>query len=249
MPILSKFLCLLSLVGAYDFPVGIGHGAERVLRGCLEHSVLDRWTIDMVDDIAWGVGWGLEADISSADSSTFIGDDIFVKFQHGGHDFRKSRSRSRVRPYPEYMHTSALEDNIQIPDAASIISTSRSRSRSKVDPATERTTILRSTSTDDSVPSPRTHSHPTLVSRGRRMRKSLSGGTSIISKSMSHSLSHSRSASPETPVDVDIRRFHFDHASADSVRSRYESQTSLKDGTKLDGLRTAGTNLNIFEGG
>ncbi|EJC98398.1 kinase-like protein, partial [Fomitiporia mediterranea MF3/22] len=46
------------LHGAYDIPLGIGHGAESVLRSCLEQVVSDRWTIDMVDEVAWGVGWG-----------------------------------------------------------------------------------------------------------------------------------------------------------------------------------------------
>ncbi|KAH8109758.1 kinase-like domain-containing protein, partial [Phellopilus nigrolimitatus] len=46
------------LHATYDLPPGIGHGAERVLKGCLEPIVLDRWTIDMVDDVAWGIGWG-----------------------------------------------------------------------------------------------------------------------------------------------------------------------------------------------
>ncbi|KAL5524241.1 hypothetical protein ACEPAF_9381 [Sanghuangporus sanghuang] len=55
------------LHGAYDPPPGIGHGAESVLRGCLEHNVPDRWTVDMVDDVAWGVGWG-EAGNASAGS-------------------------------------------------------------------------------------------------------------------------------------------------------------------------------------
>ena len=36
-------------------PSGIGHGAVHVLRGCLEKSVSIRWTIDQVDDVAWGL--------------------------------------------------------------------------------------------------------------------------------------------------------------------------------------------------
>ncbi|KAH9922974.1 kinase-like domain-containing protein [Fomitopsis serialis] len=53
------------LHGAYEMPKGIGHGAERVLTGCLERSVLNRWTIAMVDEVAWGIGWGAEGDEAS----------------------------------------------------------------------------------------------------------------------------------------------------------------------------------------
>lgn len=57
------------LHGVYDVPPGIGHGAERVLKGCLDRSVPNRWTISMVDEMAWGIGWGSEGDdVTSADS-------------------------------------------------------------------------------------------------------------------------------------------------------------------------------------
>lgn len=46
-------------------PKGIGHGAERVLTGCLERSVPNRWTVAMVDEVAWGIGWGAEGDEAS----------------------------------------------------------------------------------------------------------------------------------------------------------------------------------------
>ncbi|TFY61229.1 hypothetical protein EVJ58_g4651 [Rhodofomes roseus] len=53
------------LHGVYEMPKGIGHGAERVLTGCLERSVPNRWTIAMVDEVAWGIGWGAEGDEAS----------------------------------------------------------------------------------------------------------------------------------------------------------------------------------------
>ena len=54
-----------SPLGAYESPEGIGHGAENVLRGCLERLPSDRWTIEMVDNVAWGVGWGPAGDVSA----------------------------------------------------------------------------------------------------------------------------------------------------------------------------------------
>ena len=50
------------LPGTYDVPPGIGRGAERILGGCLERSVANRWSIAMVDEVSWGVGWGAEGD-------------------------------------------------------------------------------------------------------------------------------------------------------------------------------------------
>jgi hypothetical protein len=43
-------------------PINVGRGAELVLRGCLEASVTQRWTIAAVDDVSWSVGWGSDAD-------------------------------------------------------------------------------------------------------------------------------------------------------------------------------------------
>ncbi|KAG7444115.1 kinase-like protein [Guyanagaster necrorhizus] len=45
-----------------DFPSDVGRSTERVLRGCLDRNVSSRWTIAMVDEVAWGVGGGSEGD-------------------------------------------------------------------------------------------------------------------------------------------------------------------------------------------
>ncbi|KXN88114.1 NUAK family SNF1-like kinase 2 [Leucoagaricus sp. SymC.cos] len=50
------------LQGTFELPTGIGKGAERVLLGCLERPVQLRWNIAMVDEVAWGIGWGTEGD-------------------------------------------------------------------------------------------------------------------------------------------------------------------------------------------
>jgi MAP/microtubule affinity-regulating kinase len=43
-------------------PKIVGRGAELVLRGCLEASVTQRWTIAAVDDVSWSVGWDSDID-------------------------------------------------------------------------------------------------------------------------------------------------------------------------------------------
>ncbi|EGN97873.1 hypothetical protein SERLA73DRAFT_55575, partial [Serpula lacrymans var. lacrymans S7.3] len=55
----------------YEVPTGVGRGAERVLQGCLERSVRGRWTIAMVDEMAWGVGWGEVDDTSVSHEDEF----------------------------------------------------------------------------------------------------------------------------------------------------------------------------------
>ncbi|KAH9891885.1 kinase-like domain-containing protein [Cubamyces lactineus] len=50
------------LHGVFEMPQGIGRSGEQVLKGCIERSVANRWTIAMVDEVAWGIGWGSAAD-------------------------------------------------------------------------------------------------------------------------------------------------------------------------------------------
>ncbi|EIW81517.1 kinase-like protein, partial [Coniophora puteana RWD-64-598 SS2] len=61
LPFMDAFeprLQMKILHGAFEMPQGIGRGAERVIRGCMDPNVRSRWTIAMVDEMAWGVGWG-----------------------------------------------------------------------------------------------------------------------------------------------------------------------------------------------
>jgi MAP/microtubule affinity-regulating kinase len=130
--------------GAYDVPAGIGRSAERVLENCLQRSVHLRWTIDMVDDVAWGVGWGAE------------GDDISVEPELISCSYSKSRSSSprttppdtpwqqdELRPSLETAHRRS-EDRIRrsssrtpcLMDRSSRPRISRSQSRQKLNQAT-----------------------------------------------------------------------------------------------------------------
>ncbi|KAF9806970.1 hypothetical protein IEO21_08437 [Rhodonia placenta] len=98
------------LHGVYDMPEGIGRGAERVIRGCLERSVPSRWTVAVVDDLAWCIG---------SDETL---DDIAIAADLPSHQpLSKSRSRSRLRVQLE---------SAAIDDAESHRSSSRATSRS-----------------------------------------------------------------------------------------------------------------------
>lgn len=104
--------------GTFDIPPGIGKGAERVLRGCLEKSTQQRWSISMVDEVAWGVGWGSEGDdVTPAES-----DDEFEAHC-------PSRSRSRP-PALVLSNADSLPDSGQsrhVREAASRRSASRAK--------------------------------------------------------------------------------------------------------------------------
>ncbi|KAF9454856.1 kinase-like protein, partial [Macrolepiota fuliginosa MF-IS2] len=77
--------------GTFDLPCGIGKGAERVLKGCLEQSTQQRWTVSMVDEVAWEVGWG-----GGGDDATPAESD--EEYQTHCKSSPRPTSRSRSRP-------------------------------------------------------------------------------------------------------------------------------------------------------
>ncbi|KAL0960521.1 hypothetical protein HGRIS_005558 [Hohenbuehelia grisea] len=87
------------LHGSFEVPPDIGRGAERVLQGCLERSVQDRWGIDKIDEVGWGIGWGAEGDDVTPEDS----DCEHLAARRAQSATTKprsfpSRSRSRSRP-------------------------------------------------------------------------------------------------------------------------------------------------------
>ncbi|KAG6845609.1 hypothetical protein H0H87_006662 [Tephrocybe sp. NHM501043] len=135
------------LNGTYDVPPGIGRGAERVLKGCLDRSDTTRWHIAMVDEVAWGVGWGSENDdVTPADS-----DEEFIPSQPRSH----SRHRLEVA-IPEDPEWQQEEPSLRPAlDAASRRSSSRiQRSLSRAPHSAKRPTLNRSASRHSRAPSP-----------------------------------------------------------------------------------------------
>lgn len=100
------------ILGAFEMPTGIGRGAERVLSGSLEVSAHDRWTIAMVDEVAWGIGWGDAGDEAPPPCDVLP----------------PTRSRSRVRPAP--VPENEVADEAGTSSAIAIPRSSTSRSRS-----------------------------------------------------------------------------------------------------------------------
>lgn len=108
-------------LGVYVVPKDIGRGAERILQGCLEKDIYDRWNIAMVDDIAWGVGWGAEGD-----DATPTNPDDKLELEY------KSRSCSRP-PSRDPTLSTVIDWGLEepIPRSAFAVASRRSRSRAK----------------------------------------------------------------------------------------------------------------------
>ncbi|KAF5361037.1 hypothetical protein D9756_004858 [Leucocoprinus leucothites] len=93
------------LHGTFELPTGIGRGAERVLQGCLERSVQQRWTIAMVDEVAWGIGWGSEGDdVTPAESDEEYETHCRPATRPSTRPPSRSRSRSRPPPLNDLPH-------------------------------------------------------------------------------------------------------------------------------------------------
>ena len=142
------------MLGTYDVPQDIGRGAERILGGCLELSVASRWNIAMVDEVAWGVGWGAEGDEAAP------GDDEEPEYPYSTSASRcQSRSHSRSPPDTAISPSVDWEGEDRrsrlAMDAASRRSLSRSqRSHSRAPIYSDRTASSRSMSRHSRHPSP-----------------------------------------------------------------------------------------------
>ncbi|KDR82615.1 hypothetical protein GALMADRAFT_206441 [Galerina marginata CBS 339.88] len=141
------------LNSTYEVPQGIGRGAERILEGCLDRSVATRWTIAMVDEIAWGVGWGAEGDDATPTESHLESQNEPIASRNS------SRSRSRpadisILSEPDWQHEEPKSRPSM--DAASRRSTSRvQRSLSRAPVLTDLSTSARSASRSISRHHPR----------------------------------------------------------------------------------------------
>jgi hypothetical protein len=92
-------------------PKNVGRGAELVLRGCLEASVPQRWTIAAVDDVSWSVGWGTETDDTSPGSAENELEQMVHETNARAKRHRSSRSASRTRtPHPPFPITTPRYD-------------------------------------------------------------------------------------------------------------------------------------------
>ncbi|KIJ14970.1 hypothetical protein PAXINDRAFT_12239 [Paxillus involutus ATCC 200175] len=131
-------LTMKILRGVYDIPSGIGRGADRVLRGCLERDVHNRWTIAMVDEMAWDIGWG-EVD----ETSSVAHEDEFDFVVYPNHPSPSSRSRSPSRSRPCHIRNSLFD---------SVPSACPNRSLSRASATTASSLSTRSTSRSVSRP-------------------------------------------------------------------------------------------------
>ncbi|KAF9219135.1 kinase-like protein [Gyrodon lividus] len=204
-------LTMKILHGVYDMPSGIGRGADRVLRGCLERDVRHRWTIAMVDEVAWDIGWG---EVDKTSSVTHEDEFEFVDYPNRPSPTSRSESRSRSRACRN--HNSPLDPvsssrsnrsfsraSATTASSLSTRSSSRSVSRPPVtrlplasecddlghsvsSPSTPLSSIARLETSGSALTSPRS-----FVERGRRLKKADAQSTSRFAPSLEVSTARS----------------------------------------------------------
>ncbi|GJE92568.1 kinase-like domain-containing protein [Phanerochaete sordida] len=209
MPFADSFeprLQMKILAGVYEMPEGVGKGAESVLEGCLERSVQDRWTIDMVDEVAWGIGCDSPDDEASYPSDmlpptrsrsqsrpasvpehALVDDDgpSSPVMERGNSRSRSGRSRSRLSAFHPYHHDHHFPTHHESDPSMSVVSPSILRSIS-----------TSSGSTSSTLESPRSFIPQSSAERGRGSHVSFEHAL------LSGSRSRSPSDSPLSPIDV-----------------------------------------------
>jgi len=193
-------------------PDNLGRGAELVLRGCLEASVTQRWTIAAVDDVSWSVGW----DVDGEDSPSGSAASELEKIVH------ETRARAQ-RPVscsrncaPSVIHEHDITSEDAVPEleddaepmrgrfARSASSRSRSTGTGTFSPFTNSWSEIELPSVGPpDVTLPGTPTHPSLErSRGRHAIKSCVNGKR---SSTDPARSTSPSIEPISPMSVNMR--------------------------------------------
>ena len=175
-------------------PTGIGLAAERVLTGCLDANVATRWTIGMVDEDAWGIGWANEDGSPDSDLGSGRGP---VPIPSRPRTISVVISDSDSPPHS----CSTMSEDSPLPGRTSrgSPSSSRSRSPSGLPRALRYMPASLSSLTDsilgsDSTRSSSDSSTPHLPARGRSRTK--------VSPERADSRSLSPSITPMTPTDL-----------------------------------------------
>jgi MAP/microtubule affinity-regulating kinase len=171
-------------------PAEIGLAAERVLTGCLDTNVANRWTIAMVDEVAWGIGWASHDSSPASDPEADCDCDPIPN---------RTRTISVISdPDSPSNSCSSMSEEPPFPGPRSRGSRSSSRSSSPSGlPRTLRYTPVSLSSLTDSIlgtDTMRGSSTPSLLTRGRPRTK--------VSPERGDSRSLSLSMAPLTPSDL-----------------------------------------------
>lgn len=193
-------------------PDNLGRGAELILRGCLEASVTQRWTIAAVDDVSWSVGWDVDCEDLSSGSAASELEKIVHETQA-----RAQRPVSCLRNCaPSVIHEHDITSEDAVPEleddgepmrgrsARSASSRSRSTGTGAFSPFTNAWSELELPSVGPpDVTLPGTPTRPSLERpRGRYAIKSCVNGKR---SSTDPARSTSPSIEPISPMSVDMR--------------------------------------------
>ncbi|KAF5331480.1 hypothetical protein D9758_015495 [Tetrapyrgos nigripes] len=133
------------LNGVYEMPTGIGSNAERVLKGCLDSGFQSRWNIQMVDEVAWSIGWGSDVSVPIVSDEELRRQ---ASMSRSASQCRTPSSRSRSRPADIIIPSEWEHGDVRSPgsvDAASRRSISRARrSLSRAPAVTDQSSSARS---------------------------------------------------------------------------------------------------------
>lgn len=175
-------------------PTEIGLAAERVLVGCLDANVANRWTIAMVDEVAWGIGWASDDNSPTSDCEPEYGP---TPVHNRTRTISVVISDSSSPPHSRSLMSE--ESPLSGPGSCGSRSSSRSRSPSGL-PLTPCYIPASLSSLNDSILGTETARNssgsttPNLFARGRPLTKVLS--ERIDSRSLSPSMA------PLTPPDL-----------------------------------------------
>ena len=185
-------------------PKNIGRGAELVLRGCLEASTTQRWTIAAVDDVSWSVGWDSDTDDLMCSGHAESELERIIHETRARAQGPASRSRSHV-PCDDAMPE--LEDDAELPRrsfARSTSSRSRSTGTGPFSPFTNAWSEIEMPSVGPpELALPGTLPRPSLeLTRGRHAIKDGFGGRR---SSLGPARSSSPSVAPISPSSAEMR--------------------------------------------
>ncbi|KAG8933235.1 hypothetical protein FRC01_010224 [Tulasnella sp. 417] len=204
----------------------IGRVAENVLHGCLSTDLQQRWTISMIDEVGWGVGWDLDVDeageeyeeemdagemTSSSSGNTSASEAMsFQPFQPDLGEHTKDRFGNRLY-IPPSTSTSSDVSNSLFETTLNLVTSPHATSGRRIEPVKEKSesehdfVVVESAATveTEAQPSEEPGKEPRSRSRGKRGKASRSSSRAPAISSLTPSPPASSISSPSAQDSSD----------------------------------------------